>query len=103
MVVHSNLLYAMMPIPAIALIGACFRPRSNRRRKLLGFCLLSIALSGLLAIPACGGSGSSGTGGGGGGGSTGTPAGTYTVTITATDANSLAPSNTAPTVTITVN
>ena len=103
MVVHSNLLYAMMPIPAIALIGACFRPRSNRRRKLLGFCLLCIALSGLLAIPACGGSGSSGTGGGGGGGSTGTPAGTYTVTITATDANSLAPSNTAPTVTITVN
>jgi len=102
MVVHSGLLYAMMPVPAIALIGACFRPRSVRGRKLLGFCLFCIVLSGLLVIPACGGSGSS-SGGGGGGGSTGTPAGTYTVTITATDANSLAPSNTAPAVTITVN
>lgn len=101
MAVHSSLLYAMMPIPAIALLGACFRPRSQRGRNLLGFCLLCIVLSGLLVIPACGGSGNSSSGGGGG--STGTPAGTYTITITATDANSLTQSNTAPTVTITVN
>jgi hypothetical protein len=54
------------------------------RKKLIAFCLLSIALSGLLFLVACGGgSSTSGGGGGGRGGSAGTPAGTYTVTVTA--------------------
>jgi hypothetical protein len=52
------------------------------RKKLIAFCLLSIAVAGLLFLVACGG-GSSSPGGGGGGGTAGTPAGTYTVTVTA--------------------
>jgi hypothetical protein len=104
MAVHSSLLYVViLPVPAIALIGTWFRPRSDHRRKLLGFCLFCIVLSGLMVIPACGGSGNSGGGGGGGGGNSATPAGTYTVTITGTDGNGLAQSDTAPTVTIIVN
>jgi len=51
------------------------------RKKLIAFCLLGLAVAGLLFLVACGG-GSSSTGGGGGG-SAGTPAGTYTVTVTA--------------------
>ena len=53
------------------------------RKKLIAFCLLSFAVSGLLFLVACGGGSSSSSGGGGGGGSAGTPAGTYTVTVTA--------------------
>jgi trimeric autotransporter adhesin len=52
------------------------------RKKLIAFCLLSIAVAGLLFLVACGG-GNSSPGGGGGGGTAGTPAGTYTVTVTA--------------------
>jgi hypothetical protein len=39
----------------------------------------------------------------GDGGNPGTPAGTYTLTITGKDANGLTQSNTAPTVSVTVN
>jgi hypothetical protein len=57
-------------------------------------------LVGLIILPACG---SGGGNGGGGGGSSGTPAGNYTITITGKDANGLIQSNTAPTVSVTVN
>jgi len=90
----------LLPIPALALIGAGFGSRGSRKKRLLGFLLLWILLAGLIIIPACGGGSSSG---GGGGGSSGTPAGPYTITITGKDANGVTQSNAAPTVQITVN
>jgi hypothetical protein len=71
--------YAMwLPVAGMSLIGACF---SSRRKVVLGYLVIGIALAALLVMPACGGGGS---GGGGGGGTGGTPAGSYTVTITGT-------------------
>jgi hypothetical protein len=97
---HVNTFYALwLPVPGVALIGLGLGSRGSRRRKLLGCLLLWIVLATLLVLPACGSSGS----GGGGGGNPGTPAGTYTLTITGKDANGLAQSNTAPTVSVTVN
>ena len=87
-----------LPIPGLMLIGVGFGSRG--RKKLLGLLLLWVVLTGLLILPACGGGSSSG---GGGGGSSGTPAGTYTITITGKDANGVTQTNTAPTVTVTVN
>jgi subtilase family serine protease len=87
-----------LQIPGLMLIGVGFGSRG--RKKLLGLLLLWVVLTGLLILPACGGGSSSG---GGGGGSSGTPAGTYTITITGKDANGVTQTNTAPTVTVTVN
>jgi len=103
----STSLYALwLPLPGLALIGLGLgskgRRDKNHRNKLLGLLLLWMVLASLIVLPACGSS-SSGGGGGGGGGNPGTPAGTYTVTITGKDANGLTQSNTAPTVTVTVN
>jgi len=72
--------YAAMIMPLIGLvaIGARF---SSRRKRLFGFALLALALSGLLMLPACGGS--SGGGGGGGGGNN-TPPGNYNILVTGT-------------------
>jgi hypothetical protein len=98
---RSSIFYALwLPVPGLALIGFGFGSRGSRRKKLLGFLLLWIVLASLIILPACG---SSGSGGGGGGGGSGTPAGTYTITITGKDANGLTQSNTAPTVSVTVN
>jgi hypothetical protein len=98
---HSSMFYALwLPLPGLALIGVGFGSKDSRRKKILGFLLLWIVLAGLMILPACGSGG--GNGGGGGGGS-GTPAGTYTITITGKDANGLTQSNTAPTVSVTVN
>jgi hypothetical protein len=98
---HSSMFYAFwLPLPGLALIGFGFGSRDPRRKKLLGFLLLWIVVTGLIILPACG---SNGNNGGGGGGSSGTPAGTYTITITGKDANGLTQSNTAPTVSVTVN
>ena len=95
---RSTSLYALwLPLPGLALIGLGFGSGS-RRNKVLGL-LLWMILASLIVLPACG----SGGKGGGGGTNPGTPAGTYTVTITGKDANSVTQSNTAPTVTITVN
>jgi hypothetical protein len=92
--------YALwLPLPGLALIGVGFGSKDSRRKKILGFLLLWIVLAGLTILPACG----SGGGNGGGGGGSGTPAGTYTITITGKDANGLTQSNTAPTVSVTVN
>jgi len=91
-----------LPVPGLALIGLGFGSKRARRKKLLGITLLWIVLASLIVLPACGGGGSSG-GGGGGGGNSGTPAGTYTLTISGADANGVAQTGAAPTVTVTVN
>ncbi len=79
---HSGLIYAaFLPIGGMAFLGAGFGAKS-RKKKLLGFLLLCIVLSGLVFLMACG-SGGGQTGGGGGGG---TPVGNYTITVTGTAA-----------------
>ena len=65
-----------LPIGGLALLGTGL---TSRRRKLLGWVLLGLMLTGLIFMAACGGTSS-----GGGGGHPGTPAGTYTVTVTGT-------------------
>jgi hypothetical protein len=94
---HGGFYAPFLPVAGLALIGAGFGSRKGRRKKLLGLILFCMALASLMILPACGGSSSSG------GGSSGTPAGSYTITITGKDANGVAQTNTAPTVTITVN
>lgn len=95
---RSTAFYAIwLPLPGLALLGLGLGSRRSRQKKLLGCFFLWMVLASLIILPACGGSGNKG------GGSSGTPAGTYTLTITGKDANSLTQSNTAPTVTITVN
>jgi hypothetical protein len=72
-----GLFYAMfLPILGMVLTGKGFR---SRGRKLLRILLVSLTISVLLFLAACGGRNSGGGGGGGGGG--GTPAGTYTISI----------------------
>ncbi len=96
---RSSMFYALwLPLPGLALLG--LGARGSRRKKLLGFLLFGIVLASLIVLPACG---SSSTSSGGGGGNPGTPAGTYTLTITGKDANGLTQSNTALTVSVTVN
>ncbi len=76
----SGLFYAMwLPIGGLALLGTGF---TSRKKKLWGFVFCCLLFSGLIILPACGGSG--GGGGGGGGGQPGTPAQVYTVTVTGT-------------------
>jgi hypothetical protein len=102
----SDTFYAFwLPLPALTLLGLGFgsrasRGKNSRAKKWLSLLLLGIVLTGVMILPACGGGGSSG---GGSGGNPGTPAGTYTITITGKDANGLAQSNPAPTVSVTVN
>jgi len=98
--VGSRAIFAFaLPIPAILLIGVGAGVR-RAREKILSLLLLWFVVATLLVVPGCGGSGN---GGGGGGGNSGTPAGTYTVTITGKDATGTSQTNTAPTVSITVN
>ena len=79
--------------PALAFVGIVPIGLRSKRRRLAGL-LLSMALSGVIALQsACGGGNSSG-----GGQSGGTPAGTYTVNITATSGSLSHPTS----VTITV-
>jgi hypothetical protein len=94
---HLRIFYAfLLPWPGLALVAV-----GSGRRKLLAVlapCLLAL---GLLWLPACGTSKNTST-------TTTTPNGvtpknTYTLTITGTDTNSLAPSNGAQTVSLTVN
>jgi Beta-propeller repeat len=94
----SGLFYALfLPIGGVALMGLGLGSAGLPRKKLFGFLLVGLLLSGLILMPACGG----GSGGGGGGG-TGTPAGTYTITVsgTATGATQTGPS---PALTLIVN
>ena len=93
----NGLFYAtVLPIGGIALLGAGLRSTA-RRRRLLGFVALGVLLTGLLILPACGGSNSSG----GGGGGSGTPPGSYTITVTGA-AGGVSVTG-APALTLTVN
>ena len=82
-----------LPIGGIALLGV---GKSSHRKRLFGFVLLGVMLTGLLMLPACGGSSNNG---GGGGGSKNTPPGTYHFTVSGQSGNL---THSAP-VTLTVN
>jgi hypothetical protein len=89
-----GMLYAMfLPVFGITLLGAGIGP-TLRRKKLFGFLMLGILLSGLLLMPACGGSNK-------GGGSTGTPPGAYTITVTGSSGGTVVTG--VPALTLTVN
>ncbi|HEY4764009.1 MAG TPA: SBBP repeat-containing protein [Candidatus Sulfotelmatobacter sp.] len=95
----SGLVYAMLlPIGGMMLLGAGVGSARSRRRKLFGFLMLGMLLSGLLLMPACS---SSSSGGGGGGNDTGTPTGTYTITVTGTSGSNVATGS--PALSLTVN
>lgn len=92
-----GMLYAMLlPVFGITLLGTGMGSAGSRRRKLFGFLMLGLLLTGLLLMPACGGSNS-----GGGGGSAGTPAGAYTITVTGTGGGATVTGS--PALTLTVN
>ncbi len=94
----SHMLYALvLPVFGITLLGAGMGSSGGRRKKLFGFLMLGMLLTGLIVMPAC----SSSSGGGGGGGSTGTPAGTYTITVTGSGGGATATGS--PALTLTVN
>ena len=99
MVKPATIFALLMPVPAMVLFVACFGSNDSKRRTRT-WLFLSLMLMGFIIIPACGGGGGSG---GGGGGNGGTPAGTYTITISGKDANGVTQTNTAPTVSVTVN
>jgi len=91
----SGMFYAMfLPIGGIALLG--IGSGGARRKKLFGFLLLGLVLSGFILMPACGGSG------GGGGGTPGTTAGTYNITVTGS-ATGATQTGSPPALTLTVN
>jgi Bacterial Ig-like domain (group 3)/FG-GAP-like repeat len=93
----GTLLALGLMIPAI-LLGGAGRNASNRR-KMLGFCLACLVLSGCMLQVACGGSSTSNNTPPPSG-NTGTPAGVYTITITGTASG--APTQTAQPVSLTV-
>lgn len=98
---HPRIFYAVwLPLPAFALISVGFGSARRVRYKVLGLTVLSAVAFGLLFLPACGNSGSSSTTTTS---TTVTPKNTYVFTLDASDANSVAPSNTAQTVSLTVN
>ena len=94
-----NIFYALwLPVPGLALIGVGLRSRTSRRKHVLGFLLLGLLLTGLIAAPACVSTTHLGN--------VGTPPGQYTVSVTGLDANGLSqasnPSGTTNTVTVAV-
>ncbi len=95
---RSSLIFCamLMPIGGLTLVGAGLGSAGSRRRKLFGLLMLGMILSGLLLMPACGGSSGTKTTG-----NPGTPAGTYTITVTGT-ANSTVVTG-SPALTLTVN
>ncbi len=92
---NGMFLAMLLPFPGLALLGVGIG--SSRRKKLITFALLAIALTMLIGLSACGGSSNNNNNNGG------TPSGTYTVTVTGMDGNNASQSNTAPTVTVVVN
>jgi hypothetical protein len=78
---RGNFLYAFWIVPGITLTGLGFSPRNSRRKRLLGFIVLGVLLSALVALPACVTYNHVGN--------VGTPPGTYTVNVTGIDNNNL--------------
>jgi len=95
-----RIFYALwLLVPGLALAGV--GSAAGRNRKVLGGMSLLTLVAGILLIPACGGSPTNSTTIPG---TTGvTPKNTYTFTLTGVDQNGLAPSNTSPTVNLTVD
>lgn len=94
---NSRMLYSLfLPLFGITLLAAGVGSAGPRRRKLFGLLMLGLILTGLLVMPACGGS-SNNTGGG----NTGTPAGSYTITVTGTSGGTTVTGT--PALTLTVN
>lgn len=59
--------YALwLPVVGLSLLGFGFKTSRSQRKKLLGFLLVGIVMTGLILLPSCGGSSSNGGGGGGG-------------------------------------
>jgi lipopolysaccharide export LptBFGC system permease protein LptF len=67
-----------LPIGGMAFLSVGFG-RKSRKKKLLGFVLVCMVLSGLVFLASCSGGGSQGSSG-----NAGTPAGSYTITVTGT-------------------
>jgi hypothetical protein len=67
MVRPRKFFYAMwLPVAGLSLLGIGFKTSPSQRKKLLGFVILGMVMTGLFLLPSCGGSS---RGGGGGGGS----------------------------------
>jgi hypothetical protein len=95
---RSNISYALwLPLPALALIGAGLSTTGRLRKKLLGWLLLGMMVTGIIVTVGCGGSTSTRSP------ASSTPKNTYTLTISAIDQNKLAPSNGTQSISLTVN
>ena len=97
-ILHPRIFYAMwLPLPGLALIGACFGPDRHRKKAFSGLMLLGLMAS-ILFVPACGGSHNTSSNNSGV-----TPNNSYSFTLTGGDENAIAPSNGTQTVSLTVN
>ena len=97
---RSAIFYALwLPLPALALIGAGLSTTSRLWKKLLGWLLLGMIVSGIIVTIGCGNSTSSSSSSS----VTSTPKNTYTFTISAIDQNKVAPSNGTQSISLTVN
>jgi hypothetical protein len=96
---RPGIFYALwLPVAGLALSGMGLGFSDRRRRKFFGLVALCVTALGLVLTPACGSSSTTSTSTSGV-----TPKNTYTFTLNAADANAVAPSNTGPTVSLTVN
>src|SRR5882762_6545127 len=95
---RSTIFYALwLPLPTLALIGAWLSTTSRLWKKLLGWLLLGMIVSGIMVTIGCGNSTSTKSS------VTSTPKNTYTFTISAIDQNKVAPSNGTQSISLTVN
>jgi hypothetical protein len=95
---RSTIFYGLwLPLPALALIGAGLSTTSRLGKKLLGWLLLGLIVSGIMVTIGCGSSTSTSSS------VTSTPKNTYTFTISAIDQNKVAPSNGTQSISLTVN
>jgi hypothetical protein len=95
---RSTIFYALwLPLPTLALIGAGLSTTSRLWKKLLGWLLLGMIVSGIIVTIGCGNSTSTSRS------VTSTPKNTYTFTVSAIDQNKAAPSNGTQSISLTVN
>lgn len=95
---RPTIFYALwLPLPALALIGAVLSTTSRLWKKLLGWLLLGMTVSGIIVTIGCGNSTSTSSS------VTGTPKNTYTFTVSGIDQNKAAPSNGTLSISLTVN
>ena len=95
---RSAIFYALwLPLPALALIGAGLSTTIRLWKRLLGWLLLGLIVSGIMVTIGCGSSTSTSSS------VTSTPKNTYTFTISAIDQNKVAPSNGTQSISLAVN